>query len=366
MELLGLLLSQSRDYAIFFMAPDGVVSDWYPAAEYVFGWSAAEMVGGPFSRIFTPEDLAHGADRHELEVAASLGREEDDRWHVRKDGTRIWGSGVTLALRDSAGELTAYAKLVRNRTDVKTQTEALEMEKAVLDRRDKHASTFLAILGHELRNPLAPMTNAIDLIRRTDDAAIKQQALSVLDRQVAVMVRLVEDIMDVTRATSGKMDLKRRVLDLRDVVGLGVESARAQASERSQSLRFTAIEGAIVVEGDRDRLQQVFANLLNNAIKYAPPGGDILVNATIEGEDGVVRFEDNGVGMDAAVLPHIFELFTQEESSREASAGGVGLGLPLVREIVRAHGGTVQARSNGRGKGSVFTVRLPLRDAMRG
>jgi PAS domain S-box-containing protein len=363
-ELMALLLAQSRDYAIFFFTPANIVCDWYPGAEHVFGYASHEMVGRSVSVLFHPEDLKRGADRYETELAARIGRSEDDRWHIRKDGSAFWGSGVTIALRDPRGEVVAFAKLVRNRTDVKSQTESLERERDALARRDEQSRTFLGILGHELRNPLAPMANALYLIQQAGGGApVMQQAVRVLERQMAVITRLVDDIMDVTRLASGKVDLKRSIIDLREIAAGVVEAARPQASSRSQSLSLVMIDSPIRIDGDADRLHQVLINLVNNAIKYTPVGGSINVNLATEGGDAVVRVEDDGIGMDAAVLPSIFELFTQENASREASGGGLGLGLPLVRELVRAHGGTVQARSDGRGKGSVFTVRLPLKDA---
>jgi signal transduction histidine kinase len=165
------------------------------------------------------------------------------------------------------------------------------------------------------------------------------------------------------RVSSGKLKLETRLLDLTSVARAAAESCRAQAEARNQSLDVLLVSGDVLVEGDGERLQQVFVNLLNNAIKYTPREGRILLNVTTEGNDAVVRVEDNGIGMGPDLVPRVFDLFTQEDASATASAGGLGLGLALVRDLVQMHRGTVQARSDGRGKGSVFTVRLPMRTA---
>jgi len=363
-ELLKLLLEQNEDYALFLISPEGIVTDWYRGAERVFGFTADEIVGEPVLRLFSQRDIDNGAAQHEFDLARSASRAEDDRWHVRKDGTLVWCSGVTLALRGAAGELVGFAKLARNRTDLKTQTEALENKASLLAQKAEQHQTFLAILAHELRNPLAPVASAVGLIKQArGDAAVMDTALKVIDRQLAVLGRLVDDIMDNTRVATGKVALRLRVLDLREVVEAAVHASRHLAEARGQDFRSVLMRGEVPVMGDADRLQQVLVNLITNAIKYTPRGGRVLVNLTTEGGEAIARVEDNGIGMSAEILPKVFELFTQERSGAAISGGGLGLGLSLVRELVHLHGGTVQARSDGKDKGSIFTVRLPLHDA---
>jgi signal transduction histidine kinase len=185
-------------------------------------------------------------------------------------------------------------------------------------------------------------------------------ALQIIDRQVALLRRLVEDLVDTARIGAGKVDLHLRLVDLKEPMDAAADAARPLAEAREQDFQVLQIAGAVPVNGDPQRLQQVFFNLLTNAVKYTPRKGKILFNLTTEGGDAIVRVEDTGVGMSADILPKVFDLFTQEESSLVLSSGGLGLGLPLVRDLVRLHGGTVQGRSDGRDKGSVFTVRLPL------
>jgi PAS domain S-box-containing protein len=359
-ELLALLLEQSEDYALFFTTPEGVITDWYPGAEHIFGFSAAEMVGEHATGLFNSEDVERGAADHEMAVARQAGRAEDDRWHVRKDGTKFWGSGVLLGLRDPAGKLAGYAKIARNRTDVKTQTEALENEVRRLSNADRQNKLLLATLAHELRNPLAPLSNCMELLR---DCPAPPGTLQIIDRQLALLRRLVEDLMEASRIGVGKVDLRLTVIDLHDVFYAAADAVRPMAAARGQELQLIPIAGPVPVKADAQRMQQVFVNLLDNAVKYTPRGGKIVFNITTEGGDAIARVEDTGVGMSAEILPKIFDLFTQEVASRAHAAGGMGLGLALVRDLVALHGGTVQARSDGRDKGSVFTVRLPMHAA---
>jgi PAS domain S-box-containing protein len=360
-SLLSLLLEQCDDYALFLTTPDGAVTDWYPGAEHVFGYSSAEMVGQSARRLFNREDIERGADRHEMEVALAAMRAEDDRWHVRKDGTRFWGSGVLFALRDKADRPVGFAKMVRNRTDLKTYTEALENQVKALARAHEQNDRFLGVLGHELRTPLAALANALEIIRRSGPVEpMVHSALQIIDRQSALIRRLTDDLMDTTRVRAGKIQLELQLLDLKEVFHAAAATARPLAQARKHEFNAIPIDGPVPVKGDPVRLHQVFMNLLDNAIKYTPEGGKIHFNLTTEGGDAIARVEDAGMGMDAAILPKVFDLFTQEESSRKAAQGGLGLGLALVRELVELHGGTVHARSDGRNKGSVFTVRLPL------
>jgi PAS domain S-box-containing protein len=359
-ELFQLLLEQSEDYALFFTTPDGTITDWYPGAAHIFGFSAEEMVGQSARCLFNEEDLARGAADHEMQVARAAKRAEDDRWHVRKDRSRVWGSGVLFALHDRAERLVGFAKVVRNRTDVKAQTEALENKVHGLEAALEHTRMFLSTLGHELRNPLAPLSNAARLLRSDAPGKTHEQAVRIIERQVALLSRLVDDLMDTTRIRAGKVDLKLEVVDLTQIFEAAAHAARPLAEARGLELQVLPIRGAVPVCVDAQRLQQVFMNLLDNAVKYTPRGGKITFNLTTEGGDAIARVEDTGIGMSAEILPRVFDLFTQEESAREHARGGVGLGLPLVRDLVELHGGTVQARSDGRDKGSVFTVRLPL------
>jgi PAS domain S-box-containing protein len=360
-HLLALLLEQSRDHAVILMDPRGVILGWFAAAENIFGYTRQEMVGQHLDRLFTADDRARGVPFHELEVARANGHGEDDRWQLRKDGSRLWASGVVTPLRDAQGSLVGFGKVVRDRTDVKAQLDAAENRAMGLAAADRRKDLFLGTLAHELRSPLGSLLNAIELLRLAGMPAGDGVPLTIMERQVATLERLVEDLLDVSRIGAGKVRLDLGPLRLEEVLRLAAETVRPSMAERAQRFEVLLLPTTVHVEADAARLQQVFVNLLANASKYTPEGGRIWLKETIEGEEAVVRVEDNGIGIGADVLPRIFDLFTQEESSRAMAEGGLGLGLPLVRELVTRHGGTVQVRSEGRGKGSEFTVRLPLR-----
>ncbi len=360
-RLLRLLLQQAKDHALILLDAEGRVAGWYPGAERVFGYSSAEIEGEPVTRLFTPEDLARGLAAHELEVARRDGAAEDDRWMLRKDGSRFWASGVVLALRDDSGHAVGFGKTLRDRTDLRSRIEALENRVHALVKADERKTIFLGTLAHELRNPLAPLANAVEMLRltRPGDPELAYP-VKLIERQVEFLQRLVDDLLDLTRIGAGKVELKKRRLLLGELLRQVVDARRPQCDERKQKLELLLPSGALPVDADPDRLQQVFVNLLNNAIKYTPQGGRIWLKATAEAAEAVVGVEDTGVGISAEMLPRIFDLFTQEEESRYRSEGGLGLGLSLVKSLVTLHGGTVQVRSEGKGKGSEFTVRLPL------
>jgi two-component system CheB/CheR fusion protein len=360
-ELLRLLLQQARQHALILLDPAGAVVAWFPGAEQVFGYTAAEMVGQSVYRLFTPEDLQLGLADHELEVARRDGTAEDDRWMVRKDGTRLWANGVLVALRNEAGHIAGFGKTLRDRTDVRERLDALENRVAALLKADERKNVFLGTLAHELRNPLAPLVNAVRLLglARPGDPDLTYPT-KLIERQVEFLRRLVDDLLDVTRIGAGKIDLKKEPVNLADLLSRVTEACRPEADERRQQLALLLPAGAIALEADPARLQQVFTNLLTNAIKYTPEGGRIWVKATVEGNEAVGGVEDTGVGIAPEMLPRIFEMFTQEEESRYRSEGGLGIGLSLVKDLVTLHGGSVQVRSEGKDKGSEFSVRLPL------
>lgn len=276
---------------------------------------------------------------------------------------RIWASGVMVALRRD-DEVVGFAKLLRDRTDIKTQIEAAEVRVDTLTRADRRKDLFLATLAHELRNPLAPLVNALQLIRMTRGPAAEdiEYPLGVIERQVANIRRLVDDLQDLARIGAGKVRIARAPVDLQLVLRDAFETCRPAAEERRQAYRYLPISVPLFVFGDADRLQQVFVNLLTNAIKFTPAEGRVTLVSTLEGTDAVVHVQDTGIGVPPDVLPRIFDLFTQEAPSLEGP-GGLGLGLALVRQLVDLHGGSVQGRSDGRGHGSTFTVRLPLGSA---
>jgi PAS domain S-box-containing protein len=238
--------------------------------------------------------------------------------------------------------------------------EITEHKKTVDALRDANRSKdeFLAMLGHELRNPLAPIVTATQILKLRGDGPY-QKTLAVIERQVQYLIRLVDDLLDVSRITRGKIHIKRRQVRLQDVVTQGAEMAMPLVEERRHHLELRFPDGELRVNGDQGRLAQVVANLITNSAKYTEPGGQISVEGLRQGDEVVLRVKDNGMGITPQLLPHVFDLFTQERQSVDRSRGGLGLGLSIVRNLVELHGGTVEAASEGPERGSLFTVRLP-------
>lgn len=356
-----LWLQGNKDHAFICMDPQGVVTAWLGAAEQMLGYSPSEAVGLPLTVIFTPEDQRKGFDRFELEVARADSRSEDDRWHVRNDGTRIWVTGTVSAVRDEGGALLGFIKVMRDRTDLRGQIEQLENGTAALRASRGRTHQFLRTLGHELRNPLGPLGAAVHIIRRLDPGPRVEDALQIMSRQVAALTRLADDLMDVTRMETGKVELATTTVDLRRLIADAVAGLADAAAAKGLTLEALLPSGELNVEIDEARFHRLVLNLLGNAIKYTLAGGTIWVKVVQENGDTVLRVEDTGIGIAPEVLPRIFELFTQERAATDVAPGGLGVGLAMVREIAEIHGGSVQARSGGLGKGSEFTVRLPAR-----
>ena len=232
---------------------------------------------------------------------------------------------------------------------------------------DQRKDEFLATLAHELRNPLAPIRNAVQIMRLSGASAPAARHLSeMMERQVGHMVRLVDDLLEVSRITRGKIELRKERVALAAVIEAAVETSRPLIEAQRHELGVTLPLQPLYLEADATRLAQVFGNLLNNAAKYTDEGGQIEVTATRQGDEVLVTVRDSGTGIGAAALPRVFDMFMQGENSRDRTQGGLGIGLTLVRSLVEMHGGSVDARSEGTGKGSEFIVRLPLASAAQG
>ncbi len=345
-------LAQSREHALICIEPDETVSGWLGGAQQIFGYSEEEVLGRHCGFLFTPEDQARQLPRHELDVARRDGRSEDDRWHVRRDGTRIWVTGAVQGIRDSRGEVIGFVKVLRDRSDLRVRLDTAE-------NKIERTRTFLRTLGHELRNPLAPLQSALAILQRTNADPRGERALQIMDAQLGSLKRLADDLVDVTRLDVGKVELDLRTVDLCALLRDACMAFDPQAKARDLDFQTLVPDQPLHVQIDHQRFQQVILNLLSNALKYTPAGGRIWLKATQEDQDVVVRVEDTGMGISPQMLPKLFELFSRETTAEDAAPEGLGIGLAVVRQVVELHGGNVEARSSGLGKGAEFTVRLP-------
>ena len=275
------------------------------------------------------------------------------------------GGNVTALERPvrSATLITAVRTALRTRRRQYQLRDVLErMAEATrkLEEQDRRKDEFLAMLGHELRNPLAAILGAVYIMQHSRGSEISTRQPPIIERQARHLTRLVNDLLDVSRVTLGKITLEREQVDLRDVATRCVQTYQTAAGNQRHRLTLVVGNEPVLVEGDLVRLEQVLSNLVTNAIKYTPAGGHIDVAVRVEGEEGVITVKDDGSGIDADLLPKIFDLFTQATPTLDRSRGGLGLGLSLVKSLVERHGGRVTADSDGTGKGSEFAVRLPL------
>jgi len=292
-----------------------------------------------------------GQSRTDLEA---LDAGADD--YLEKAG--LTGEMLERSMRYSLAQRRVEAELERQ---VAARTKELAKANEALREADRRKDEFLSTLGHELRNPLAPILNALEIIRLSGDnpEAVAHQRER-LERQVRQMVRLVDDLLEVSRVTTGKLRLNTESVALQDILDAALDISRPLIEKAHLTLTMKVPAEPISLVADRVRLAQVFSNLLNNAAKYTEPGGQVALTATVRDDRVIVTVRDSGVGISAEVLPHIFELFTQVDRSLNRSQGGLGVGLALVRRFVELHGGSVVASSPGVGKGAEFTVELPF------
>jgi PAS domain S-box-containing protein len=352
-ERFRLIVESVKDYAIYMLDPDGFVATWNAGAESIKGYRATEIIGSHFSKFYPDEAIERGWPEYELAVAREKGRFEDEGWRLRKDGSRFWANVVITALKDEHGRPRGFAKITRDLTE-RRRIEALEES-------NKRTNEFLAMLAHELRNPLAPIKNAVSVMNQpAATEAHVDWARGVIDRQITHLSRLVDDLLDVSRITTGKITLQREPVDLHDVVARAIEAAKPLIDARGHKLTVQLKESPIVVKGDDTRLTQVVLNLLNNAAKYTPDGGHITLAVARTEELATIVVSDTGIGMTPDVLPTVFDLFAQGHRALDRAAGGLGIGLTLVKRLVQMHGGEVLAKSAGPNQGSEFTVQLPL------
>lgn len=358
---------ESSDQAIISKSLDGVIQSWNAGAERLFGYTAEEVIGKPVT-IVIPLDRRHEED----DILSRLRRGERIEHYetVRrtKDGRLIDVSLTISPVRDSSGRLIAASKIAHDITARKLADRQLREMKDLLasqlvevQESDRRKEEFLATLAHELRNPLAPIGNSLHILRLSGDLSPSAERIrDIIERQFNHMVRLVDDLLEVSRITRGKIELRRERVDLAAIVRGAVETSTPLIESFGHQLAISLPTEPVFLDADPIRLAQVLSNLLNNAAKYTEKGGQIWLQARSEGSEVVLVVKDNGVGIPPEMLARVFEMFSQVDRTLQRSQGGLGIGLTLARKLVELHGGRLTAHSAGVGQGSEFVICLPL------
>ena len=374
-ERLQLIVETARDYAILSLDLERRVTSWNSGAQAIIGFPPEEALGQSGDIVFTPEDRAAGVPEQEAQRALADGRATDERWHVRRDGTRFWGSGVMMPMHDAQSRAIGFVKVFRDETVERNAKETLEtsrqemvaalreMERARAEAEaaGRAKDHFLAVLSHELRTPLTPVLMAARALSRRKDLPLEAaEPLAMIERNVQLEAQFIDDLLDVTRIARGKLDIMRERVDLHEAIRRAVEVSRADIDSKAQELVLDLAASQRDVQGDPRRLQQVFWNLLKNACKFTPERGTIWVTSRVEGRSIRVEVRDNGSGFEPSARERIFAAFEQADERIAKQYGGLGLGLAIAKATVEAHGGTIHARSDGPGTGASFTVHLSL------
>ena len=356
-ERFRLLIEGVTDYAIFMLDTDGIISSWNTGAERIKGYRREEIVGKHFSRFYLPDDVESGKPWEALATARKTGRFEDEGWRLRRNGERFWARVTISAVHDLEGRLRGFAKVTQ---DLSERRHVQELETAA-----KNDNEFIAVLAHELRNPLAPIRSAVHVMGKLEAGDPAYEAMrQTIERQSAHLARIVDDMIDVSRISRGAVSIEHEPVDLVDVVRRALETATPAIEASRHALELHLPHQPLVVDGDANRLAQVLTNILNNAARYTPENGRIAVRARADNGWAIVKVRDSGRGIEPAMLESIFSMFVQGAPVKRAGEG-LGIGLALARKLTELHGGSLEAWSEGPNKGSEFTLRLPLLGAPR-
>jgi PAS domain S-box-containing protein len=376
-ERFRLLIEGVREYAIFMLDVNGKVVSWNVGAQRIKGYVPDEIIGRHFSIFYPPEAVESGWPEHELQVASDKGSFVDTGWRVRKDGTTFWANVTITALRDNHGQLIGFAKLTRDLNEAKRieamehsgrqRDELLEAERSArmaAQRATRVKDEFLATLSHELRTPLSSILGWTQVLlkrpRTVENTDELHRAIEVIDRNARAQVQLIDDLLDLSRIMSGKIRLDLQQTSLQQVVHDAIESAMPAASAKDIRMQSVLDPTPARVSGDRGRLQQVVWNLLTNAIKFTPKGGQVQVLLQRIESHIELSVSDTGIGIPTSFLPCVFDRFSQRDGSTTRVHGGLGLGLAICKQLVELHGGSIRASSPGEGKGATFFVELPV------
>ncbi|HEY7116338.1 MAG TPA: CheR family methyltransferase, partial [Tepidisphaeraceae bacterium] len=364
-ERYRLIFEGVRDYAIFALDTQGRITTWNPGAERVLGYPASEAVGQGGAFVYTSEDRAARAFEERIAEAAATGRSAADHCLVRRDGSRIIVSGVLSAVRDSVLGLRGFVEVLRDVSTQQDREDGLRTDRATAQAANLAKDQFLAMASHELRTPLSAMLVWSAALRRVIeskeiDRDELREAVEAIEHSARAQKHLIEDLLDTTRIASGKLRLDPRETDLANLVRAATDAVRKAAEQKGVAVKSELSAAVGVVMADPERIEQIVWNLLDNAVKFTPADGRVDVRLAREGDQVTIEVADTGKGIAPDFLPRLFERFSQAEGGIGRGKGGLGLGLAISRQLVQLHGGTIQAQSQGAGKGATFTVRLPL------
>jgi PAS domain S-box-containing protein len=354
-ERFRLLVEGVVDYAVYMLDPEGIVTSWNAGAERIEGYARDEVLGRHFSRFHTQEDFDAGKPWESLATAQRTGMAEDTGWRVKKGGERFWARTVIRPLYDTEGQLRGFAHVTQ---DVSNQRHIQDLEKA-----SRNLHEFIAMLAHELRNPLAPIRAAVQVMGKipADDPA-QENMRQTIERQSAQLVHIVDDMVDISRISRGVLKIERLPVSVLEVVNRALETSSPQIEARLHTLSVELPGEPLRIDGDVHRLSQLLSNLLNNAALYTPEGGRIELSARKDGGQVAISVRDSGRGIEPEMIERIFDMFVQGRSPMQRVGGGLGIGLALARKLAELHNGTLEAYSEGTGKGAEFVVRLPLKE----
>lgn len=355
-ERFRLLVNGVQDYAIYMLSPEGAVTSWNEGAHRIKGYDATEIIGKHYSQFYVAEDVEKGKPLAALAIAKEQGRCEDEGWRLRKDGSKFWARTTITPLYNSNNVLYGFAKVTQDLTQ-RRHAEALESS-------THQVNDFIAVLAHELRNPLAAIRNAVHLQRIADlGESMSESARKIIDRQSGQLAHIVDDLLDISRVTRGTLSMDKKPSDVATIIERAIETARPAIDAGRHLLEIDLPSERADVNGDELRLTQALTNIINNAARYTDPGGRIVIKVALSDSEEpgnvCISVQDTGRGIEPHLLNSVFGMFVQGKDPLHRPAAGLGVGLALARSIVELHNGTVQAKSSGMGKGAEFIICLP-------
>jgi PAS domain S-box-containing protein len=354
-EPLWQVTTEPREEALILLDLHGHVASWHDGARAIMGYEAKEIIGAHFSRLYSPAAIAGDWPEVEFRLAETEGSFAGEGWRVRRDGSCFWAQIVVREVRDRAGKVCGFGLRLRDLSKPK-HAQALE--------RNGSMKEFVSRLSHELRNPLAPIRSAVRLLRCKRLSESELEVISeMLDRDSAQLVALADDLLDVSLLIHDRIGLLSEGLDLASIIDRALEACLPVIDAHGQTLHVQLPEERVRLTADPVRLTQVLRNLLGNASRYTPDGGQIWLTVSSLEREVEILVRDNGIGMTPEFMSKAFDLFTQGERPRERGPGGIGVGLALARHVVSQHGGYLEVHSAGPGKGSECLIRLPVSGA---